>query len=176
VIETDRLLLRLPEPADADGWAVAVTDPQVMQYIGSGETGTRDDAVRAIERYLGRWRDDGFGMFAVVRRDDRRFVGRVGLLAWDPTTWEHATHAEIGPRAEIEIGWTLARHAWGAGYATEAAVAVRDWAFREVRPRRLISLIHPANERSLRVAAKLGERYEREIVTAAGHVAQLWST
>ena len=100
---------------------------------------------------------------------------RVGLLAWDPAIWRSGIRAEIGERAEIELGWTLSRDAWGCGYATEAAAAIRDWALREVRPPRLISLIHPENERSMRVATKIGEHFEQTITTHRGIPAQLWT-
>jgi RimJ/RimL family protein N-acetyltransferase len=176
VLETGRLVLRPPEASDLDQFAAVVSDPDVVRFIGSGRPATPDAAAATIERDLTAWRKDGFGRFAVIRREDERFIGRVGLLAWDPVTWTHSTRTEIGERAEIEIGWTLARDAWGNGYATEAALAVRDWAFREIRPRRLISLIHPENDRSKRVAEKLGERHERDVVVASGNTAELWTT
>jgi RimJ/RimL family protein N-acetyltransferase len=145
-----------------------------MRYIGRGETATPLDAIEQVERMTRAWECDGFGRFVVVRAVDSTVIGRVGLLAWDPATWSSGVRSEIGDRAEVELGWTLARHAWGQGYATEAASAARDWALREVRPRRLISLIHPENGRSKGVAAKLGERFEREIRTTRGVPAELW--
>ena len=90
-------------------------------------------------------------------------------------TWQNGIRAEIGDDAEVELGWALRRDVWGAGYATEAAAAARDWALSEIRPRRLISLIHPENERSMRVATKLGEHFEESITTHRGFEAQLWS-
>jgi RimJ/RimL family protein N-acetyltransferase len=146
-----------------------------MRYIGDGRTRGHEEAVRWVETDQRRWTLDGFGKFAVVRRTDGRLIGRVGLSAWDPETWAHSSRAEIGPHAEIELGWTLLRDAWGAGYATEAAQAVRDWALDELALARLISLIHPDNARSQRVARRLGETHERDIVTARGHPAQLWA-
>ena len=104
----------------------------------------------------------------------RRSAGS-GLLVWDPQTWQNGTRSEIGDEAEIELGWTLERAAWGNGFATEAATAVRDWALREVQPRRLISLIHPENVRSIRVAEKIGERYQHDIVMHHGATVQLWA-
>ncbi len=81
---------------------------------------------------------------------------------------DNGTRSEIGDEAEIELGWTLERAAWGHGFATEGAIAVRDWTVREVQPRRLISLIHPDNARSIRVAEKIGERYEHDVVIHHG--------
>jgi RimJ/RimL family protein N-acetyltransferase len=176
MIETDRLLLRVPEPEDASGVLRYLGDTEVMRWIGrDGETGTYDDAVARIERWRRAWELDGFGHFVVERRDDGEVIGQNGLLAWDPGTWQIGTRTEIGNGAEIEIGWTLERSTWGQGFATEAATAVRDWAFREVRPERLISLIHPDNDRSQRVAQKIGERHERDIVMHHGGPAQLWA-
>jgi RimJ/RimL family protein N-acetyltransferase len=176
VIETERLLLRLPELTDADAIYRHLSDPEVMRWIGvNGEPGTRADAVERAERWQRNWQLDGFGHFIAVRRDTGDVIGRVGLLCWDPQTWRNGTRTEIGDDAEIELGWTLERTVWGYGFATEAAAAVRDWALREVQPRRLISLIHPENVRSIRVAEKIGERYQQDIVMHHGSTAQLWA-
>jgi len=66
--------------------------------------------------------------------------------------------------AEVELAWMLAREHWGRGFATESALALRDWAVAERGLTRLISLIRPENVRSIRVAEKIGERYERDVV------------
>ena len=176
MIETERLLLRPPVPEDADAVYRFISDPEVMRWIDvDGQTGTFDDAVERIARYRRAWELDGFGHFFLVRRDTGATVGRVGLLVWDPRTWQPGTRSEIGEEAEIELGWGLERAAWAHGYATEAALAVRDWALREVRPRRLISLIHPENERSMRVARRIGEEYQHDVVTHGGVTVQLWA-
>jgi RimJ/RimL family protein N-acetyltransferase len=176
VIETERLLLRLPEPEDADTIYRHLSDPEVMRWIGiNGEPGTYPDAIERAARWRRAWELDGFGHFIAVRRDTGVAIGRIGLLVWDPRTWQNGTRSEIGDDSEIELGWTLERAAWGHGFATEAAIAVRDWALREVHPRRLISLINPENMRSIRVAEKIGERYEHDIVMRHGATVQLWA-
>ena len=175
MIETERLLLRLPVLDDVEAVADAFGDSEVMRYIGNGETGTHDDALRAIESMQRAWEQDGFGGFTVVRRDDGAMLGRVGFMAWDPDVWKSGIRKEIGDRAEIELGWTLGREAWGRGYATEAALAARDWGLEEINPRRLISLIHPKNVRSMRVAKKIGERFQHEVTTHRGIPTQLWA-
>ena len=175
MIETERLLLRPPEDGDVDAIFRFVADPEVMRWIGEdGRTGTYADAVGRVERYRRAWEVDGFGHFMVVPKGSGDPIGRVGILVWDPRTWEHGARLELGEAAELELGWTLERAAWGHGFATEAATAVADWAFRELQPTRVISLIRPDNARSLRVAQKLGERYQRD-VTVSGTTVQLWA-
>jgi RimJ/RimL family protein N-acetyltransferase len=156
VIETERLLLRLPRIVDASDLLEAFADPEAMRYIGDGSTTDLAGAEEAVGRWLERWDAWGIGMFVVERMEDARVLGRAGFLRWDPETWE------IGG-TETELGWGLAREHWGHGYATEAALALRDWALRERGLTRIISLIQPENARSVRVAEKLGERYERDV-------------
>jgi RimJ/RimL family protein N-acetyltransferase len=175
MIETARLLLRPPEDGDVKAVYRFVADPQVMRWIGEdGRAGTYADAVERVERYRRAWELDGFGHFMVVPKGSGEAIGRVGILVWDPRTWEHGTRRDLGNTAELELGWTLERGAWGHGFATEAATAIGEWAFRELQPSRLISLIRPDNVRSLRVAQKLGERYVHD-VTVDGATTQLWA-
>jgi RimJ/RimL family protein N-acetyltransferase len=175
VINTDRLLLRCPADHDAEAVAEAMADEAVMRFIGLGETSTFDESRAHLEWMQRAWTEDGFGPFIVVRKTDEATLGHVGPFAWDPRTWRPGIRREIGDDAEIELGWMLSRHAWGCGYASEAAAAARDWALSELRPRRLISLIHPQNDRSLRVATKIGEHFETAITTYLGVVTELWT-
>jgi RimJ/RimL family protein N-acetyltransferase len=156
LIETERLLLRRPAMADAPGLLEAFADPEAMRYIGDGSTADLAGSEDAVRLWLERWEAWGIGMFVVERVEDWRVLGRAGFLRWDPETWE------IGG-SETELGWGLAREHWGHGYATEAALALRDWVFGGHGPTRLISLIQHGNLRSVRVAEKLGERYERHV-------------
>jgi RimJ/RimL family protein N-acetyltransferase len=167
VIETERLALRKPRLEDADDLLAYVRDPEVMRWIG-GETGDRAVTVATIERWLARWDEDGIGHFVIER--DGRVLGRVGFLVWDSTAWTVSSYAEAGPHAETELGWTLAQEHWGHGYATEAALAVRAWADRP----RLISLIHPENARSIRVAEKLGATPSETISLEDDYPAVVW--
>ena len=85
-------------------------------------------------------------------------MGRAGL--WQPEGWPG-----------LEVGWLLGRPHWGRGLATEAARAALDHAFNVVGAERVISLIRPDNHPSIRVAERLGERYERtiDVSGAAAH-------
>jgi ribosomal-protein-alanine N-acetyltransferase len=162
-IETERLVLRRPRLSDAKALHAAYGDPEVMAHIGLGETLDLAGTRAWLEKSLQRWKADGFGHFAVERKEDRRVVGRVGFLVWDPDEWRTGTLKELGENAAVELGWLLARAHWGNGYATEAALACRDYAFKELRLERLISLIAHGNDASVRVAEKIGGRYVREV-------------
>jgi RimJ/RimL family protein N-acetyltransferase len=154
-LETERLLLRPPLLEDAPGAASLLGDPKVMCWLG-GRILPAEDAPAVVAKWISRWDSNGCGPFSVFRREDGRWVGRVGVLVWDVRTWTHTTLAGGGEHAQPEVGWALPSEHWGQGYATEAALAVREWAYSELGFARLISLIDPANEASARVAQRLG--------------------
>ena len=175
MLKTERLLLRPPQPEDLDDLERIFGDPEVMRYVRTGVPLTRLEVASMLERMIERLEADGFGQLVVERQEDGHVVGRVGLLPHDPETWRFGSRVRIGEKAEIEIGWALARDAWGHGYGIEAAEAVRDWAREEVGLARLVSIIQPGNVHSVRIAKKLGEDYERDIVTSFGKRAHLYS-
>lgn len=150
VLETPRLRLRKFRGSDLDAYAEMSADAEVMKYIGTGVTLNRNDAWRSIASILGHWQLLGYGMWAVERKDSGAFIGRAGFL--DPPGWPG-----------FEVGWVLGRGHWGHGFATEAARAALDYAFNVLERERVISLIREGNERSVRVAEKIGERYAGEV-------------
>jgi RimJ/RimL family protein N-acetyltransferase len=154
-IETERLLLRVPRPEDAAGARALLGDPDVMRFLG-GATVPAEDVPAVVVRWIARWDDNGCGPFSILRREDGRWLGRAGVLVWDVRTWTHTTFASAGEHAQPELGWALASEHWGRGYATEAALAVRDWAYGERNIERLVSVIAPDNDRSQRLALRLG--------------------
>jgi RimJ/RimL family protein N-acetyltransferase len=159
-LETERLTLRPVEPdVDLDAFATFMADPEVVRFIG-GATLTRDETAERLAAYRARFERDGFGIFALVRRDDGVIVGRCGLLVWQLPEWAITTEAEAAGPTELELGWTLGRPYWGNGYATEAARAVRDWTFDGLGRMRLISLIADENTASAAVASRLGMAVE----------------
>ena len=97
--------------------------------------------------FLGHWELRGFGQWALVERDGGRLVGRAGLLR--PEAWPG-----------LEVGWLVARDHWGRGFAPEAGRASLEWARGELGADHVISLIEDDNERSQRVAEKLGMKVE----------------
>ena len=160
-LETERLLLRIPEVGDADGYLEVFGDPQVIAFLGMTPQ-TREDNVRGIERMRLHWERYGIGLFSVVRKADERLLGRVGFLLWDPERWISAMREDLDGELETEIGWTLGAEHWGRGYATEAAIRCREWALGELGLARLVSVIAPDNTASIRVAERIGETLERE--------------
>src|SRR6185436_6093779 len=93
---------------------------------------------RLLATLIGHWQVRGYGPYAISRKIDNRVLGLVGL--WFPIDWP-----------EPELKWGLAREFWGKGYAREAAIAVRDMAATEIPSLRLISLIFPDNDRSIKL-------------------------
>jgi RimJ/RimL family protein N-acetyltransferase len=156
VIETERLVLRLPELEDAEAALALYTDPVAMEFIGGVHPDAAADPEFVVRRWLERWDRNGCGPFSIVRRDDGRWLGRSGLFLWDVRDWTNTTFDDAGEHTQPELGWALAREHWGSGYATEAARAVREWAYDHFGLERLISVIAPANVRSQRVAERLG--------------------
>jgi RimJ/RimL family protein N-acetyltransferase len=154
-LETERLVLRAPEPSDLDFLAPMMGDPEVVRHLG-GSPRTRDEVRDGIDAMIRHWKRYGVGMFALERKEDQVVLGRVGFLVWDTAVWANGLRDEIGEPYETELGWALAHEHWGQGYATEAALAVRDWGFAERDLARLISLINLENRTSIRVAEKLG--------------------
>lgn len=118
MIETPRLVLRLPRLADAESLLEFAGDEEVMRLLGD-EAGGIEKAEALVERWIARWERNGVGQFVVEH--DGHVLGRVGLIVWDRRTWETSAYDLAGNHTQEELGWALVRRAWGHGYATEAA-------------------------------------------------------
>ena len=147
IIETDRLVLRMFVEDDLDDYAQMCGNAEVMEFLG-GRPLSREETWRQIATFLGHWQLRGFGLLAVEERRSGHFLGRMGL--WMPEGWPG-----------LEIGWAIDRPHWGNGYASEGACAVLRHAFDELKIPSLISIIHPQNKASIRVAEKIGETLDR---------------
>lgn len=141
LIETERLVLRLPCDDDLKPMTAMGSDPDVMRYLGGPMD--REAVWRLIATLLGHWTMRGYGMFSVVERASGDVIGRVGLL--EPEGWP-----------AMELSWVLARQAWGRGYAHEAAKSVLATELPRLSARQVISLVDPDNKRSQRLARRLG--------------------
>jgi RimJ/RimL family protein N-acetyltransferase len=144
-LDTPRLVLRAFRLDDLDAYAAMCADEEVMRHIGSGGAVGRDVAWRQLALFLGSWALLGHGMWAIQRRSDGALIGRAGFL--EPEGWPGC-----------ELGWLLARAAWGQGYALEAARAALAHGRAALGLREVISLIRPHNQRSIALAERLGAR------------------
>jgi hypothetical protein len=152
IAESERLLIRHFHPFDADALDRVFGDAEVMRYGFGAQT---PDWVRAwLRDCLQNYQQIGFGVWAVVEKQQREVIGYCGLTAL----------AEVDGQPEIEIGYRFARAHWERGFATEAARAVRDYAFDVLCLPRLVALIDPQNAASIRVAEKLGMQHEKEVL------------
>jgi RimJ/RimL family protein N-acetyltransferase len=139
-IETERLVLRRFTIDDLDELVAIHADPGIIRFIGPFD---RQRAIEWLEGVDENWSERGYGRVAVAERATGRLLGRSGLMY-------------LPQFDETELGWTLRRDCWGHGYATEAARACANWGFRNFQIPYLISLIEPANQRSVHVARRLG--------------------
>ena len=149
-VETERLVLRAVHDDDLDDYAAIFGDAETVRYLGGGAPATREDAWRNMATILGHWHLRGYGLWVAEERSTRRVVGRVGL--YNPEGWPG-----------LEVGWAFLRDRWGRGYAPEAGAASLRHAFTVLGADHVISVIHPDNVASRRVAEKLGGIVEREI-------------
>ena len=147
-LETDRLLLRQFRDSDFPAYEAWSANPDLMRYLG-GRTFNTIEAWRHMAYILGHWQLRGYGYYALEEKATGRLIGRVGYT--DSAGWP-----------AFELGWTLAPEARGQGYAREAARFLLDYAFEHLERPRVVSLIHPDNAPSIRVAEHLGQRVEGE--------------
>lgn len=96
----------------------------------------------------------GYGPYAVIEQQSHGLLGYCGLFYFP----------DVNGQPEVEIGYRLAQSAWGKGYATEASIAVRDYALGILGMKRLIAIIDPSNVASIRVAEKIGMHYEQDVM------------
>lgn len=143
-LRTDRLLLRRWRGSDLEPWAAMNADPEVREHLGEPWSRERSDAsVARFEADFDRW---GYGWSAVEVRATGEFAGFAGLDRVE----EHL------PFSGVEIGWRLARWAWGRGYATEAARAVLGHAFTALGLTEVLAVTTAGNLRSRAVMHRLG--------------------
>ena len=140
-LETPRLLLRVQQASDFDGFAELMTDEVACRHIGGHMT--RTAAWRKFLQMPGAWAIQGFGMFSVLDRATGEWLGQAG--PWQPEGWPGT-----------EVGWSFKRSAWGKGYAGEAATAAIDWAFDHLGWTDVIHSIAPDNVPSQVLAQRLG--------------------
>jgi RimJ/RimL family protein N-acetyltransferase len=150
-IETGRLVLRSFDPgADAGAMTSVYCDAEVMRLIPGGPLAGRDAVQAALERHAADQIERGFAFWAVVERTSSRVVGDAGFGIFAPT-------------GDVELGYTLARDAWGLGYGVEAAGASLAAGLEHLDVHRIVAVIDAENAASQRVAERIGMRLDAQI-------------
>jgi RimJ/RimL family protein N-acetyltransferase len=144
-VHTDRLRLRPFADEDLDALHEMWSHPEVGPWVGGTHTDPAE-SVQELTEHLRHQQRHGFGFWAVEERETGRLVGEVGLMLFE----------NRGP--EVETGWCFTRDTWGKGYAREAAAKWLEIGFTELGLDRIIAVILPGNERSIRLAQSLGMR------------------
>ena len=150
-LETERLILRSFSRHDLDPFAEIIADVDVIQYATyTGDVMSRTQARNWLCLMIGHWHMRGFGIWAVDEKATGKLIGRIGLQFLD---WFD----------DVELVWMLKKSAWGKGFASEGAQAAIKHGFNTLELPRMTSVIHTINEPSIRLAERLGMKFERQI-------------
>jgi ribosomal-protein-alanine N-acetyltransferase len=150
IIETPRLVLRHFMAQDLEALVALMANADFMRF-SSGVFTRKETASFLFDRVIAPARAGLPSQFALILREEKRLIGYCGFF-----------RQLVDDAPEIEIGYRLHPDYWNRGLATEAARAVRDYAFEVLKLERVISLIHPENHASRRVTEKNGMTLEKE--------------
>jgi len=148
ILETERLKFRQMGNNDVDHLMEIFADPVTMQYYPS--TLSRDDAMKWINWNINNYEKHGTGLWICELKEDEDFVGQCGIIP-----------QIVDGNQEMEVGYLLVRKYWGKGLATEAAKALIDFGFNNLGLERLIATIYHKNTPSIRVAERIGMKFEK---------------
>jgi [ribosomal protein S5]-alanine N-acetyltransferase len=152
ILETSRLTLRYITSRDAEALMPILGDAEVMQFSIIGVHSPKQ-IKQFIEQRLISYMEYGFGLYAVVHKQNQELIGYCGFFI-----------QSIEQQKEVEVGYRLAQKYWGQGLATEAAKAVVEYGQQRFNFQRFVCLIETENSRSIRVANKLGMTLEKKII------------
>jgi [ribosomal protein S5]-alanine N-acetyltransferase len=173
-------VFRRIETSDFGFFARIHADPMVARYLGTGKVRSDEETYTLLETFRATYTSLALGPLAVLRKSDGILIGRCGLsdMALEvnakggapPRIWYQRSQVPADAQVifEQELGYTFDRQYWGLGYASEAAVRVFEYASSELPFRSIVSVIHPENVASIKIAVKCGARKENH-VTLMGH-------
>jgi len=151
ILETKRLLLRQVTFGDAEFVLELLNEPSFIQNIGYRGVRTLDDARNYIsDRIIASYENFSFGMYLVALKSTGEAAGMCGLVKRDSLD-------------DVDIGYAFLSRYWSKGYATEAALAVKEYAKDTIGLKRLVAITDPANQGSVRVLEKIGLKFEKLI-------------
>jgi len=151
LFSTKHLTLRDFTIADFDVFAALMADPEVMRFSLKGPLSKEEAKEYFQKRVIDHYAKYGFGLWAIFRKD--QFIGFAGLISQN-----------VDGKEEIELAFRLDPKYWGKGYATEAAKEICRYAFETLKCERLISIVDPKNERSLKVVQRVGMHFWKESI------------
>jgi RimJ/RimL family protein N-acetyltransferase len=158
ILETDRLILRELTPNDAEFIFELLNEPSFIRNIGDRNIRTLDDArAYIVNGPVASYAKNGFGLYLIVLRETGESIGMCGLIRREGL--EH-----------VDIGYALLPRFWSRGYAVEAARATKAYAKEVIGLKRIVAIVDPANEGSIRVLEKIGLRYEEMIRLSADDI------
>lgn len=162
ILTTDRLALRELRPDDVDALLEIMGDRIAMRYYPAPFD--RDAVARWIALSRSSYEANGFGLWAVVRRSDGRFLGDCGVIL-----------QSVEGRTIPEVGYHIVREEQGRGYATEAARACVAWVFAQTDHDTVCSIVHPDNAPSRAVAAKIHRQMREFTWTKRRRMCLYWT-
>jgi [ribosomal protein S5]-alanine N-acetyltransferase len=143
---------------DAEFILRQVNEPSFIQNIGDRNVRTVEDAQAYISNgSLKSYEKHGFGLYLVLLKETRESIGMCGLIKRDGLE-------------DVDIGYALLPEFWGKGYAVEAAQAVKEYAKDMIGLKRLVAIVDPVNESSIRVLEKIGLQYEKMLRLSADDI------
>lgn len=160
ILETERMIFRRLVMDDLDALYALYSDKETRQYFPDGTDGTLtfDETKEELEWFLnGHPEHPELGLWATILKETNQFIGRCGLLPWT-----------IEERAEVEVAYLLDKRYWRQGLGTEAAQAILRYGFEQLHLSRLICMVDPGNQASIKVATRIGMTLEKEMEDEAG--------
>lgn len=151
ILETERVYLREMNQCDYQDLCEILQDAEAMYAYEHAFTDI--EAQNWLDKQLDRYNQFGFGLWAVIDKKTNCFIGQVGL-----------TIQNVECKEELEIGYLIKKKYWHNGYATEAAIACKDYAFYNLNKDRVVSIIRDTNYASQNVAKRVGMSVEKQFI------------
>ena len=161
-LETERLFLRPLQTSDIAALASLWADPEITRFMGGPRN--YDEVHKDLTEDAQLQPQPKFDLWTVIEKATEQIVGHCGII-----------EKEVDDRDEHELVYVIAKCAWGQGYATEIASAIKDSAFEHLGLKRIIALIDPGNPASARVATKAGLQHEKDTVRPNGKTMQVFA-
>ena len=161
-LETERLFLRPLQTSDIATLASLWADAEITRFMGGPRN--YDEVYKSLTEDAQLQPQPMFDLCPVIEKETNQIVGHCGII-----------EKEVDSRDEHELVYVIAKSAWGKGYATEIAGAIKDDAFEHLGLKRIIALIDPMNPASARVAVKAGLQYEKDTLRPNDRIMQVFA-